>query len=574
MSKIEKKEKQLKVSKLWVVVLIIIFIKSIVVLFSLYSITPVILIFSFIIPIPILFFISFSFIFSPKVEMVYLFCLDFFISVLFIVDIIYARAYNHLISFYMIFANSIMDDIGASIISLLKWTDFLMFIDLPILLILALNADNDKIKKKMNMFFLTIFLSLAVICFQFIHLEKNKMLGNYELRPIFMSPIGYHMFDLYRFAYEKGYTFDKEEIDDIDSWLEYNTKYQEPDRDYADLECMIKGKNIIIIQFESLESIMVDKSYYGQEITPNINELLDSSIYFSNIIEQVRDGNSSDAELLFNTSIFPLKNGSAFLRFSKNIYFALPKLLHEQGYVSIAIHGDNKEFWNRDQVFSAFGFDKYIDEDQFDDKSSVGMGISDQSLFNQSIKEIKNLQEPYSIFIITLTSHMPFALDKEIQYLDLPNEEVSNDYLQSIHYTDKVFGEFYDQLKVERLLDNSVLILYGDHEGVHKYYETTLPDNNYRIPFIIHVPGMKGFKVDKIGGQIDMMPTVAYLLGIENEKYASVVMGRNLFGKYSGSGILSTGEIIGETDDITHLKNAFEIADMYIKGNYYKYKTD
>lgn len=319
---------------------------------------------------------------------------------------------------------------------------------------------------------------------------------------------------------------------------------------------------------------MIGKSYYGQEITPNINKLLNNSIYFSNIVEQVRDGNSSDAELLYNASVLPLKGGSAFLRFGENKYITLPKLLHNKGYVSIAIHGDDKEFWNRDYVFPAFGFDEYIDEQKFDDKSLAGMGISDKSLFNQTIKEIKKLKEPYNIFVITLTSHMPFILDKEDQFLNLPDNDISSQYLQSIHYTDKVFGEFYDQLDSEGLLDNSVLILYGDHEGIHKYYKTTLPVNNYEIPFIIHVPGMEGFEIDKAGGQVDMMPTLAYLMGIEKEKYTSGVMGRNLFGNYSGSGIFPTGEVLKGTDDIDHLEDAIDIADKYIRGNYLKIKSN
>lgn len=563
---------KIKEEKMWLTVLIILLIKSMMVLFSLFSFNLIILSFSGFAITPILFLISFSFVFSPRGALIYSFCVDFLISILFTADIVYARAYGHLISFYMIFAKDVMGDLSASVISLIKWTDFLMFIDLPIIFILALKSSNkEPVKKRIRLFYITAIISTALICFTFIHLENSKKLGNYKLHPLLMSPIGNHMYDLYRFVYEKGDKLDKDEISEIDSWLKYNTKYQDPEKDYTNLKGLMKGKNIIVIQFESLENIVVGKSYYGQEITPNINRLLDSSIYFSNIVEQVRDGNSSDAELLFNTSVYPMKSGSAFLRFGENAYVTLPKLLHEQGYASAAIHGDDKEFWNRDKVFPAMGFDKYIDEEQFDDKSSGGMGVLDQSLFNQSIKEIKKLKEPYNMFIITLTSHMPFTIGKEIQYLDLPNDDVTSDYLQSIYYTDKVFGEFYNQLKEEELLENSAIILYGDHEGVHKYYETTLPDNNYEIPFIIHFPGMKGFEVDKIGGQIDMMPTVAYLLGIEEEKYASTVMGRYIFGQSSGTAILPTGEVIGETEDKDHLIDAAKIADMCIRGNFFKY---
>lgn len=562
------------ITKNYFIVLIIILIKSNIVLFSLFSLTPVILEYNIYALFPALFLISFSLIFSPKGELIYLFCLDFFISVLFIADMVYGRAYGHLISFYMMFAKDVMGDLGPSAVALAKWTDFLMLADLPVIFILALKSrDKQRIKKRIYLFYLTVIISAIIICFQFVNLESTKMLGNYKLHPLIMSPIGNHMFDLYRFAYEKGDTLDKKDIETIDAWLEINKKYQYPDENYTNLEGIGRGKNIIVVQFESLENIMVGKSYYGQEITPNINKLLKNSIYFSNMVEQVRDGNSSDAELLFNTSVLPLKNGSAFLRFGENKYITLPKLLHDKGYVSVAIHGDDKEFWNRDCVFPALGFDKYIDEQKFDDKSAAGMGISDKSLFNQTIKEIKKLKEPYNIFVITLTSHTPFALDKKDQFLNLPDDDVSSLYLQSIHYTDKFLGEFYSQLVSEGILDNAVLVLYGDHEGIHKYYKTDLPDNNDEVPFIIHMPGMKGFEIDKAGGQVDMMPTLAYLMGIEKEKFTSGMMGRNLFGKYSGSGIFPTGEALKGIDDIDHLEAAIDIADKYIRGDYLKTKA-
>ena len=571
MNKPQNNEVPSKMFLMWVPVLIILFIKSNAVLFSLFSVNTSILIYSALTTAPILFLISFSFIFSQKGQLLYLLGLDFFISILFIVDIVYARAYGHLISIYMMIAKDVMEGLSASVISLMKWTDFLMLIDLPILFILAVKSKQQiRLKKRIHLFYFTILLSLAAICFQFAWLENSKKLGNYKMHPLLMSPIGNHMFDLYRFLYEKSDTLDSEGIDKIDFWLKNNEKFQYPNKDYAHMEGILKGKNLIVIHFESLENIVVNQSYYSQEITPNINRLLNSSIYFSNIFEQVRDGNSSDAEFMFNTSVYPLSNGSAFLRFGDNIYASLPKLLHEEGYTSIAIHGDNKEFWNRNQVFPFLGFDKFIDEEQFNDKRSIGLGILDESLFTQSISEIKKLKEPYNILIITITSHVPFVLDEKDQHLNLPNNNETSAYLQSIHYTDKVFGEFYDKLKVEGLLQNSVLMLYGDHEGIHKYYPTTtLPDNNHKLPFIIHFPGMEGFTIDKIGGQVDMMPTAAYLLGIDREKYSSTAMGRNILGNTSGSVILPTGEILGQTDVSEHLTKAQSIADMIIRGNYF-----
>ncbi|MGE5627301.1 MAG: LTA synthase family protein, partial [Solirubrobacterales bacterium] len=79
-----------------------------------------------------------------------------------------------------------------------------------------------------------------------------------------------------------------------------------------------------------------------------------------------------------------------------------------------------------------------------------------------------------------------------------------------------------------------------------------------------------GIVIDKVGGQVDMMPTLAYLLGIDIKKYDTTVMGRNLFGSSSGMAILSTGDILGKPDDVEHLDEVQTVADNIIKGNYYQ----
>jgi lipoteichoic acid synthase len=537
-----------------------------------YSFNKYFFIYSIFTIMPILILMSFTFLFSTRGKLCYLLSLDLFISVLFITDMVYARAFNHLISIYMIFAKGVTEDLGLSILSLIKWTDFLMLIDLPFIFIWGtkrIHVDIANSPKKILQFSTALFLSSSLMVGQFLIMENNKLLADVKFMPILLSPLGMHMFDIYRFIYEKTDELDSEDIAKVEKWLEANARYQAPSQMNTQLRGLLKGKNIIVVQFESLENVLLSQSYFGQEITPNVNRLINSSIFFNNIYEQVRDGNSSDAELLFNASIYPISTGSSFLRFGDNAYTTLPHLLDENGYTSVAIHGDNKEYWNRHRVFQAMGFDQYIAETEFSDKTYGGMGILDEALFAQSYKEIAKLRAPYYSFIITLTSHMPFKAAQKIGTLDLPNDDETARYLQTIHYADKYFGEFYNNLKKDGYLTNSAVIIYGDHEGVHKYYSTNLPDNGKKIPFIIHVPDMEGLVVDKIGGQIDMMPTLVYLLGIDEGEYSTGIMGRNLFGHYAGAAVLSDGRIIGQPDNEEHLRKAQGIADIIIRGNYF-----
>ncbi|MFA7078231.1 MAG: LTA synthase family protein [Syntrophomonas sp.] len=575
-----KIRKESSIRLLWLLVLLIIFIKSIILLISLYSFNTYVILFGIFAFMPILFFLSFSSLFSERGQLFYLFGLNLFISILFFADIIYARAFGHLISIYMIFAKGVTEDLSMSIISLIKWTDFLMFIDLPFIFALALKSKKNikNIKKIINKniveFLIMSILSVGIICYQFTDIENGKGfgLGNLRYQALTMSPIGYHLFDLYKYIYERPIELEPEHTEKIDDWLSNNAKYQVPSDNYAYLEGYLKDKNIIVVQFESLESILIGNSYFGQEIMPNINRILKNSIYFNNIYEQVRDGNSSDAELLFNTSVYPINSGSTFLRFGDNAYNSLPNLLEHEGYTSVAIHGDDKEFWNRNRVFPALGFNRYIAEDEFDNKTNGGMGILDESLFKQSLLEIEKLKEPYYLFIITLTSHMPFNAAADIGCLELPNDDETSRYLQTINYTDRVFGAFYNELGKNGMLDNTVLIIYGDHEGIHKYYDTKLPNNNLKIPFIIHIPGIEGQVIDITGGQVDMMPTVAYLLGIERGEYATGVMGRNLLGNGAGGVLLPDGNLIGRIEDEDHIRESQDIADILIRGNYFNVK--
>lgn len=557
---------------LWLIVLLLLAIKSAAVLFSLCGSELFALKYGFFIIPPLLLLISFSFLFSERAGNIYLLALDLFLSLLFIADIIYARAFGHLLNIYMIFTFDNMNDLSESAFAMMRWTDYLMLTDVPALFFIIRKSPGQCAgKKRTVLFLLAALFGCAFLFFRINGLNKSRELENIEKQPVLISPAGYHIYDIAQLIYEQTDSFDEEEIAEVKSWHESNKALLRPDPAFADLEGLIKGKNIIAVQFESLENFLIGRSVCGQQITPNINGLLKNSIYFSGIIAQVRDGNSSDAELMFNSSMYPVSRGSTFFRFGKNAYASLPKLIKKQGYATMAVHGDERTYWNRDEAFLALGFDEYIDEGMFSDKSAIGMGISDRALFSQSFLEIKKLKEPYYLFIITLTSHMPFRLDEEEKYLDLPFEGAYADYLQSIHYTDKMFGEFYDRL-IEEGCDDTVFIIYGDHEGIHKYYKANsdLPENDSRIPFIIYIPGIEGFASDKIGGQVDMMPTLAFLLGLDCKEYDSYVMGRNLLGKFSGSAISPTGETAEEADYKELLSEAQRIADMSIRGNYAK----
>ena len=97
----------------------------------------------------------------------------------------------------------------------------------------------------------------------------------------------------------------------------------------------------------------------------------------------------------------------------------------------------------------------------------LGWSLSDKAFFAQSLDRMKGIKQPFYSFLITLTSHHPYYVPKDARKLDTGEFEgtMFGDYLQSIHYVDEAFGQFAEQMKEQGLWDNTILLIYGDHDN-------------------------------------------------------------------------------------------------------------
>ncbi|MFD2880460.1 LTA synthase family protein [Paenibacillus rhizoplanae] len=130
---------------------------------------------------------------------------------------------------------------------------------------------------------------------------------------------------------------------------------------------------------------------------------------------------------------------------------------------------------------------------------------------------------------MTASSHHPFKVPDSFRRIQMPDklqDTMLGDYLTAVNYTDYAIGTLIDGLKRQGMWEDTVLVLYGDHFGLQpkdvpeEQVEGALGikyDNRisrFNIPLIIHAPGMKqGQVVEQTGGQLDVLPTVANLLG-------------------------------------------------------------
>ncbi len=575
------------VSKKWLLPVLmgtIIYFKSLFLLLTLYGPSVKVFFMSLLGLAPIGVIVSFSFLFRGRNKLVFFFIVNVFYSVLFYADMTYFGGLNRLFSLYVLYLKNISPEFVTSTGAYFMNLNFLVFLDLPLVyyfmkrskkLFGKAEVDQNRVAKgKRRRLFATAFtVSTLLMITQVFTVAKTQGIENYENYPLYLSPVGNHMINMASYISDTVKKLSDEEIASIENYYKTNASQFKADEKYENLKGILKGKNLIAIHFESLEGFAIGYEKDGQVITPNLNRLVENSIYFSQVKDQTREGVSSDAELMFNTGLYPTQKGSAFMSYGENNFFALPKLLKSEGYETMALHGDKATFWNRDVVYPNLGIEHYYDEEFFVDKRYSGLGVLDESLFKQTLIETEKAENPYYAYVMTITSHTPFLLEKEHSYLGLTprGNDTVNDmgYLESVHYADRYLGEFYDQLEKDGELDNTAIIIFGDHEGIHKYHESNLPENHKNVPFIIHVPGMEKIEIDALGGQVDMLPTLLYLLGQEEEVYKDNVLGSNLLREGAGYVVMSTGEVLGNPPDNEYLVQGPMISNLIITGDYF-----
>ena len=365
-----------------------------------------------------------------------------------------------------------------------------------------------------------------------------------------------------------------------DAKKEFTEYYEDrPDeQDYTnEYTNILEGRNVIVIHAESMQGIAINRTFNGEEVTPNLNRLIKEGMYFDNFYSQVSVGTSSDTELTYNTSLMPTQNGTAFVSYFDRTYISTPSLLKEKGYYTFSMHANNADFWNRRAMHESLGYDKFYSKETYEvtDDNVIGLGLSDKSFFAQSVEKLKKISEEhdkYYGYIITLTNHTPFSdtdkygefsvtMKTTITNEDGTTEEVEAPYLEgtklgnyfkSVHYADEALGEFFSEMDEAGLLDNTVVIIFGDHDArlprsefnlMYNYdpatddikdeedptyvdYDSFDYELDRKVPLIIWTKdGAVSGQVDYTMGMYDVMPTIGNMLGFYN-KYA---LGHDIF---------------------------------------------
>ncbi|MBP1943342.1 LTA synthase family protein [Cytobacillus luteolus] len=445
------------------------------------------------------------------------------VSCLHYADVVYQRYYHAILRIELVAVAGQLRTVHDSVLSLLTWSDVVYFIDIPILLLILFLIKRPVVKTKRYMLLPGILLLLVIsfTSFKFTYSDQYKV--------SLTGVVPAHVNDVFRTLYDKFYiaeTFLKgETLKEVRGALEQKFEEQKSLPEFG----KYKGKNLIVVQAESLNTFPVGLKIEGESITPNIDELINTSHYYPNTFLQIGRGNTSDAEFVANNSLYPMSHLGVYKRYPDNHYLSLGNVLKENGYSTSATHGNLPEFWNRLAAYDAQGYEEFYHSEHSSIRSDeiIGLGISDESMFTQMIDIYKQEQKPFYNFFVTLTLHRPFILPEQYQYLQLPGhfeDTPTGNYLQSVRYFDEALGIFIEKLKEEGLWDETIFVMYGDHYGpvpsdAEEIYDLTGvvfdKKESFKVPLIIHHPGQtEGELHTSVGSQMDIYPTLSVLLGI------------------------------------------------------------
>ena len=457
----------------------------------------------------------------------------------------------------MMASSSVSAGLGEAALGLFRPWDIIYLIDFPILGYLMykklIRVDHRPFNKRAS-FAITALSSMLFTANLFLaEIDRPQLLtrgfSNYYVVRALGLPafLGYSGNQTYQANKERS----KASAEDLKPVEEYiQNHYAEPNKDYFGIA---KGRNVIYVHLESFQQFLIDYKLQADgkeyEVTPFLNSLYhsNSTLAFSNVFNQVKAGKTSDAETMIETGLFGLNQGSFMVNYGgTNTQQAAPFILSKNGgYTSAVFHGNAGSFWNRNTAYKQWGYNYFFDASYFtkqDDTNSFQYGLNDKIMLKDSIKYLERLQQPFYVKYITVSNHYPYTtslIGDEIGFpLAKTKDETINGYFATANYLDSSVKSLFDYLKKSGLYDNSIIVLYGDHFGISQTRNPNLAPlvgktsetwSNYdnammqRVPYMVVIPGMdKGKIIDTYGGQVDMLPTLEHLLGIDSKNYLQV----------------------------------------------------
>lgn len=378
--------------------------------------------------------------------------------------------------------------------------------------------------------------------------------------------------------------------------------------DYNSHTGMFEGKNVIVIMMESTNDIIINKDLY-----PNFYKLYSEGISFKNNYSPRNSCATGNNEFSGMTGLYTIQNNCTANVFSNNTYFtSIFNIFKNAGYRATSMHDYTEQYYVRNIIHKNLGSEAYYNANDLNIKyyNEYKNWASDEDFMNAAMDITLNdtSDKPFMLWLTTVSGHQPYKVSsvEGDKYLSITegtdySMEVRR-YMSKLKTFDNGLGILLDKLKASGKLDDTVIVMYGDHypyglknKDISSVLTYDLDDYEVeRVPMVIYNSTIKSEVVEKYSSYINLTPTLANLFNLDYDP--RYYMGTDVFSddylnmvafadgswknadvyynassgsiKYYTSNEYTTDELIRINNIVT---NRMQISESIIRNNYFNY---
>lgn len=306
---------------------------------------------------------------------------------------------------------------------------------------------------------------------------------------------------------------------------------------------MFKDKNLIVIMLESVNDIIINKEDY-----PNFYKMYSEGWHWKNNYSPRNSCSTGNNEMSGMTSLFSIYNTCTANNYRKNTYFeAIFNLFNNKGYNTFSAHDYTEHYYYRNEIHTNMGSNAYYGVEKLGiEYSSIYKNwASDEDFMNKVLELIDNVDNKnFMAWLTTVSSHQPYYYssiegDKYLSlYEDMDIRTDLKRYKSKLKILDNALGILLNGLEKKGILDDTVIVMYGDHypyglstDTINTVldYDTNVDYENERVPFVIYNNGIESKEFESYTSYINILPTVANLFDLDYDP--RLYMGSDLLSK-------------------------------------------
>ena len=197
-----------------------------------------------------------------------------------------------------------------------------------------------------------------------------------------------------------------------------------------------------------------------------------------------------------------------------------------------------KTFFLSSHTLKWYKFNEFYKKEKLDvwwNKDNSGLpyfndlGIKDELTIQKLNRTISTYSKKPFFGVVQLnTTHYPYEVPEKYKKW---NDSFSGSYDNAVRYQDAIIGDFFNHLKQEGLLENTIVLFASDHgESLAEHHNIGHVESNYTetisIPLLAYIPEGIISNAEKsqlkknrnqLTSNIDIAPTIVDLLNLEHE---------------------------------------------------------